>query len=113
MSPGLGRGDVVWTQFDPTMGREQRGQRPALVVASDDYLASVHELVIVVPLTTVDRRWPHHVPVGGATGLSRPSFAMTEQPRTLAMSRIGRRLGAADKATLDSVDTWLRDFIGL
>ena len=25
-------GDLVWTDFDPTLGREQAGRRPALVV---------------------------------------------------------------------------------
>jgi mRNA-degrading endonuclease toxin of MazEF toxin-antitoxin module len=60
--------------FDPTAGREQRRTRPALVVSSADYLASVRE-VVVVPIISVDRAWPHHVPVvGERTGLSKPSF---------------------------------------
>lgn len=106
-------GDVVWVDLDPTQGREQRGGRPALVVSSDDYLASVRDLVVVVPVTSVDRGWPHHVALTGATGLSRPSFAMTEQPRTVSTTRIGRRLGAADAATRAAVGDWLRDFLDL
>jgi mRNA-degrading endonuclease toxin of MazEF toxin-antitoxin module len=30
----LGHGDLIWTDFDPTKGREQAGRRPALVVSS-------------------------------------------------------------------------------
>lgn len=110
----LERGAVVWVDLDPTAGREQRGSRPALVVAGADYLASVRDLVVVLPLTSVDRSWPHHIPVtGGRTGLPKPSFAMTEQPRTISTTRIGRRTGTADAETMLEVDRWLRDFLGL
>ena len=110
----LRRGAVVWVDLSPTRGREQRGLRPALVVSSDDYLAHVRGLVVVVPITAVDRGWPHHVPVTGElVNLPKLSFAMTEQPRTISVERIERRVGDADSATAASVDTWLRDFLGL
>jgi mRNA interferase MazF len=110
----LERGALVWVDFDPTAGREQRGTRPAVVVSSSDYLSSVRDLVIVVPVTSVDRGWPHHVPVtGDRTGLSTPSFAMTEQPRTISTARIARRAGTAGRDTMQRVDLWLRDFLGL
>ena len=113
-SQPLVRGAVVWVDFSPTRGREQRGTRPALVVASPGYLASVRDLVVVLPLTSVDRGWPHHVPVRGAQiNLAKPSFAMTEQPRTIAKERIARQAGQADRQTLTVVDQWLRDFLGL
>ena len=113
-APSLERGAIVWVDFDPTAGREQRGTRPALVVSSTDYLASVRDLAIVVPITSVDRGWPHHVPVeGDRTGLSKPSFAMTEQPRTISTTRITRRTGTAGAATMRRVDQWLRDFLGM
>jgi mRNA interferase MazF len=109
----LERGGIVWVDFDPTRGSEQRGTRPALVVCSAGYLASVPRLVIVVPLTTVDRGWPHHVPVRGPEArLPKPSFAMTEQPRTIARERASKSAGRADTATIDAVDRWLRDFLG-
>src|ERR1022692_83912 len=114
MSEPLARGAVVWVDFSPTAGHEQRVTRPALVVASPGYLDSVRDLVIVVPITLVDRGWPHHVPVRGEqTGLPRTSFAMTEQPRTISMARISRRSGVADRHTLAEIEQWLRDFTGL
>lgn len=110
----LHRGSIVWVDFSPTRGREQRGSKPALVISSPGYLASVRDLVVVVPLTTVDRGWPHHVPVSGAgLHLAKASFAMTEQPRTISKERINRQTGQADAETLAGVDQWLRDFIGL
>jgi mRNA interferase MazF len=107
-------GQIVWVDFGPTEGREQRGTRPALVVSSADYLASVRDLIVVVPVTSVNRGWPHHVAVTGTrTGLPKQSFAMTEQPRTISMSRLVRQSGSASEATVSEVDRWLRDFIGL
>ena len=108
----LSRGAIVWVDLDPTEGREQAGARPALVICNEDYLGAVPDLVIVVPLTRADRGWPHHVTVEGPrTGLPRRSFAMTEQPRTIARQRITGRSGVAPPAALVEVDRWLRDFL--
>jgi len=108
------RGAVVWVDFDPSRGREQRGSRPALVVSSDDYLTAVPDLVIVVPITSVDRDWPHHVRLEGPRlELAKVSFAMTEQPRTIARERISRQAGAVAVPTLAAVDRWLQEFLGL
>lgn len=108
----LGRGGIVWVDLNLTQGREQQGHRPALLVCNQDYLLAVPDLVITVPLTSVDRGWPHHVAVTGEhTGLTRASFAMTEQPRTLSRSRISRHGGVADVRTLELVDQWLADFL--
>lgn len=114
MKAAITRGSIVWVDFSPTRGREQQGSRPALVVASTSYLASVRDLVIVIPVTSIARDWPHHVPIRGSeVKLAKASFAMTEQPRTISTSRITRQSGIADDATLADVDQWLRDFLGL
>lgn len=108
------RGSLVWVNFDPAQGHEQRGRRPALVVSSTNYLTSVRGLVIVLPITSVDRGWPHHVLVrGDASALPKRSFVMTEQPRTVSLERIGRPAGLADEDTVTDVDQWICDFIGL
>ena len=48
-------GDIVWTDFDPTRGREQAGRRPALVLSpAAFYRAS--RFAIVCPITARIRR---------------------------------------------------------
>lgn len=108
------RGSVLWLDLNPTQGREQSGVRPGLVIASSGYLANVPELVIVLPVTTTDRSWPHHVLLAGP-GLELPqrSFAMTEQPRTVSRSRLRGRAGHVDDPCLAQVSQWLRDFTDL
>jgi mRNA interferase MazF len=110
----LRRGGVLWVDLNPTRGREQRGTRPALIVASDEYLAHVPELAVVLPVTSVDRGWPHHVRLRGPDlRLDKPSFAMTEQPRTISRARVTGQAGIADAMTMTDVDVWLTDFLGL
>lgn len=114
MPEPLHRGATVWVNLDPTRGREQAGTRPAIVIASDGYLTSVPELVIVIPVTTRDRRWPHHVRLNGTQlALDRTSFAMTEQPRTIARARITGHAGTVSPEAMAEIDQWLRDFTDL
>ena len=110
MSVRLQPGTVTWVRLDPTVGREQSGTRPAVVVSSRGYLASVPELVIVVPATTTDRGWPHHVELTGSD-LPRPTFAMTEQPRTISRARITGHAGTIDSQCLNDIRQWLADFL--
>lgn len=107
------RGQVVWAEPDPTVGREQGGRRPFLIVASDDYLRIVTTLVLAVPVTTTDRGWANHVPLAGPVGLSSPSWAMTEQVRVLSRERLKQVAGYVDTYTLEAIDQWLRDFLDL
>ncbi len=84
-----------------------------VVVAANEYLDAVRDLVIVVPVTTVDRGWGHHVGLHGPIGLSRASFAMTEQPRTISRTRITRVVGQCDASTMREISLCLRDWLGL
>lgn len=108
----LASGDLVWVSPEVAVGREQRGRRPALVIAGADYLATVDTLAILVPITGVDRRWPNHVPVTGGS-LRRASWAMTEQVRTVSRERIVARAGRASTETLSAVRSWVHDFLDL
>jgi len=102
-------GDVVWVDLDPTRGREQGGIRPGVVVSSAAFLRAVDALAIVVPLTSRERGWPNHVAVSGASGLSSPSWAMTEQPRCVSRERILRWTGSVDDDTFAAIRVYLAD----
>ncbi|WP_457100184.1 type II toxin-antitoxin system PemK/MazF family toxin [Microbacterium sp. P5_E9] len=109
----LAPGAVAWASLEPVRGREQGGHRPVLVIASAGYLDAVTTLAIVLPITTVNRGWPNHVRVEGASGLERPSWIMTEQPRTLTRERLTAVAGAVSEECLASVRMWLGDFLDL
>ncbi|MGA1827285.1 type II toxin-antitoxin system PemK/MazF family toxin [Microbacterium sp.] len=109
----LAPGVVAWAALEPVLGREQGGHRPVLVVASEGYLDAVTSLAIVLPITSVDRGWPNHVRVEGPSGLERPSWIMTEQPRTLTRERLTGIAGAVTDGCFLRVRTWLGDFLDL
>ena len=108
MKPGV----VLLVDFSPTIGREQYGVRPAVVVAHERY-AAIQDLTIVVPLTSTDRRQRHHIQIDPdpGNGLSRTSHALTEQVRIISHLRIGRQLGQLDSASLEEILEWVHRFI--
>ena len=53
-------GDLIWTDFDPTMGREQAGRRPALVISASLFNANTG-LAVVCPITSRVRPFPTSV----------------------------------------------------
>lgn len=101
------RGEVWFAALDPVLSGEQGGTRPVLVVSSSTFNMWPVGLVVVVPITTRDRGFDHHVPIGDG-GLDRTSFAMPEYVRSIAQRRLQRRLGTANASTLTGIDAWLR-----
>ncbi len=54
------RGDLVWLQFTPQVGREQAGHRPALIVSPASYNRRV-SLAVCCPLTSQVKGYPFDV----------------------------------------------------
>lgn len=104
-------GEVLWARPDPGVGREQAGRRPVVVVSNELFHEAVTTLTLVVPVTSVDRQWDNHVELRGSHGLGSRSFAMTEQVRVVSRERLDGRLGAVDRATLDAIRSWIRDYL--
>ena len=54
------QGDIVYLDFDPQSGHEQKGRRPALVI-SNNLFNRVSSLTMVCPITHTDRGHPFHL----------------------------------------------------
>jgi mRNA interferase MazF len=54
------RGDVVFLNFDPTRGHEQRGHRPALVLSPLSYNLKT-SLALFMPITNKQKGYPFEV----------------------------------------------------
>lgn len=83
-----------------------------LVVSTSAFNAWPVGLVVVVPVTTRDRGFAHHVPASDG-GLDRASVAMPEYVRSVGQRRLRNRLGAAAPSTMVAVDEWLRRITAL
>lgn len=107
------RGEVWWADLNPTVGREQRGTRPVLVVSHDVLNRGPAELVIACPLTTrarAIRSWVQVEPPEG--GVDSTSFVMTEQVRSISSSRLKQRMGIVHASTLGDVAAVLSILLG-
>jgi len=113
------RGEVRVVDLDPTRGAEVAKRRPAVIVSNDGANATAVRLgrgvLAVVPVTTnVKRVYPFQVLLRKATtGLDRDSKAQAEQVRSVAIERVGRRIGTLPSELLSDLDEALRLHLAL
>jgi mRNA interferase MazF len=108
------RGEIWSADLNPTVGREQAGRRPVLIVSDDALNSSRRGLVVVIPVTGTIRGLPTHVPVAPPEGgLTKRSVLMIEQFRSVSKQRLGRRQGVVTQQTLEQVEEILRLSLGL
>lgn len=107
-------GDIWLADLDPTVGREQGGRRPIVVVSSDGLHSLPINMVVVVPLTGNDRGLVTQPRVASErSGLSRVSFARPEDLRAIDAGRLQRRLGRVNDSELAEIRKVVRYFLDL
>ena len=107
-------GEIWLAELDPTVGHEQGGRRPVVVVSSNGLHALPINMVVVVPLSSHDRGLVTQPQVRGAqSGLRAASFARPEDLRSIDASRLQRRLGAVSNEDLAEIRKVMRYFIDL
>ena len=106
------RGEVYWAELDPTLGDEQPGRRPVLILSEDVFNAR-SGTVIAAALTSQEPRaaFPLTLEVGGS-GFPKRSWAKISQIRTLSVQRLGNRLGEATSEEVATVLEGLNEILG-
>jgi mRNA interferase MazF len=111
----LGRGAVVVVDLDPTLGHEQRGVRPCVIVSDPDVIGDQRfPLVCVVPITGKPGEgllYPALTP--SESGLAKKSFALIDHLRSIDKRRIRRVLGEIVLDEMDALDDGLALFLGM
>ena len=108
------RGDIHAVDLEPTRGAEADKRRPAVIVSNDVANATARRLgrgvITVVPVTSnIEKIYPFQVLLAAAaTGLDRDSKAQAEQIRSIAVERVGDRLGVVPNALMLEIDEALR-----
>lgn len=104
------RGDIYYVDAIDSVGSEQRGGRPAIVVSNDK--CNQHSPVVeVVYLTTSPKTpLPTHVTVRSAP---RVSTALCEQVHSVDTKRFGSYCGCCTQQELSAVDMVLLISLGL
>jgi len=74
------QGNIIWLDFDPQTGHEQKGRRPALVISNDTF-NNFSKMAIVCPITNSDKKHPFHIKLNEYTKTM--GVILCDQSRTL------------------------------
>ena len=113
------RGEIRLVNLDPVRGEEANKLRPAVIVSNDGANTTASRLgrgvVTVVPVTTnINKIYPFQVLLlASVTGLREDSKAQAEQVRSVALQRLGTRVGMVPAAVMNELDNALRLHLAL
>ena len=102
------RGNVFIADLDPTVGSEQYGRRP-VVILSNDLNNKYSPTILVAPLTKILKKTklPTHIMIRKNYFLKYDSLILLEQIRTIDKSRIVSYKGKVDSSTLEKINNGL------
>ncbi|MQA92195.1 MAG: type II toxin-antitoxin system PemK/MazF family toxin [Gemmatimonas sp.] len=109
------RGTVLLLDLDPTMGHEQRGLRPCIVVSDPEVAADQRfPLIGVVPVTRTAAVGALYPPLeAGSSGLTSRSYALIDHVRSVDKRRIRRSYGRIGNGEMAAIDEGLTLFLCL
>lgn len=109
------RGEVWFIDLsEPPKGREQAGNRPALVVSVDKFNHGPADLVVVMPISKVAKGIPLHVEINPPEGgVTMRGFIKCEAIRSIAKVRLVRPMGRVSDTTLAAVEDRVKILLDL
>ena len=107
------RGDIIWADLNPTIGHEQFGLRPILVLSLEVFNKN-SGTVIAVAITSQPQRASFPLTLElEETQLPKRSWVKISQIRTLSVKRLRKKLGTAQPEELDLIVEGLNEIIGV
>jgi len=104
------RGDIVLLSFDPTLGREQKGMRPAVVLSPKLYNAA-SRLALVCPITRQRKGYPFEVDIASDQGID--GAVLVDQLRSIDWKeRKARKVGVLTADQLQEVLAKVATLVG-
>lgn len=102
------RGNVFIADLNPTIGSEQYGRRP-VVILSNDLNNKYSPTILVAPLTKIMKKvkLPTHILIRKNHFLKNDSIILLEQLRTIDKERLIAYKGKVDVATLEKINNGL------
>jgi mRNA interferase MazF len=98
------RGEVWIANLDPPIGHEQGRTRPVLIVSTDKFNNGPATILIVVPITTTNRKVPFHVEVYPPEGgLQSVSYLLCDHVRSISKDRLKNKIGEVTDDTIKAV----------
>ncbi len=110
---GISRGDIYYADLNPVVGCEQGGIRPVLILQNN--IGNRHSpTTIVCAITGKPKKpLPTHTAITGSGWLSKKSFALLEQIRTIDRTRLRGWIGKLDDQEMEEINQALSISVGL
>ena len=106
------RGDIRWTDLEPARGHEQSGRRPVLILSHDVFNERSGTVIAVALISQPQRAgFPLTLEID-SRALPKKSWVKISQVRTLAVQRIGKKLGRATPEELSKIIDGLNEILG-
>jgi mRNA interferase MazF len=108
------RGEIYYADLSPTVGSEQSGIRPVLILQNDrGNKYSPTTVVAAITGKQKKKNLPTHIPLPGLKGLPIPSIILCEQIRTIDKCRIVRYIVTMDEIFMMKVNRAITVSMGL
>ena len=110
---GISRGDIYYADLNPVVGCEQGGIRPVLILQNN--IGNRHSpTTIVCAITGKPKKpLPTHAAIAGVGRLSRESFALLEQIRTIDRIRLREWVDRLGQQEMEEINQALSISVGL
>lgn len=106
MNIKIHRGEIYYAKLFGTLGSEENGYRPVVIV-QNDIGNKFANTVIIVPLTRkidINNRQPTHVFLKAFGNIKYNSMILAEQVRTIDKSRLCRKVDILPRDIMQKVD---------
>ena len=113
--PIVYRGEIYYADLSSSVGSEQGGLRPVVVIQNN--LGNKHSpTTIIAPITSRNSKnlLPTHIPlVQGEGGLSSNSLILLEQVRVVDKQRLKNRFGILSEDKMEQVNKAIKISLGV
>lgn len=108
------RGEVWLVDFNPTVGREQAGVRPALIISVNEFNNSMASKVVAIPLTSKFKGIPLDVHLKPPDGrVVKDSYIKCEDIRSLSKDRLIEKWGSISHKKMKDVEEKVKLLLGV
>lgn len=111
----LQRGDIYSADLSPSIGSEQSGSRPVLILQNNTG-NHFSPTIIIAAITSANKKsgkFPTHYRLNDRCGLVKPSVVMLEQIRTIDKVRLKSYIGHLNKDDMENINRTLLCSLGI
>lgn len=104
------QGEIYWVKLNPTIGREQGGKRPCVIISGNSMNIKT-ELLIICPISSQVKFYPGSILIekSNINNLKSDSEVLIFQIKTISKDRVSKKIGKITDDQLNQVFQGLID----